>query len=210
MPCYNVPSVPSVPCADACRELAPGRATVHARAAGASLQHTLYQTEWRAQAEASRCSTAALSRSTGGVYECMHLDEARRAEDGRLLADFAGRAKSLNGHANGQSHSGDSGRSWSPASVLSRAATSIFSGGSANERLRSDDGSPLPRRGAGMHRKDSRALGVDGHGHDCLGRQLATTLVDEIVFGRSPKTGTVPVGAAGMTFRVDENGNLAR
>ena len=72
----------------------------------------------------------------------------------------------------------------------------------------SDEPRGLPKRHPGPERL-RRGRGVDGEGHDHRGRQLATSLVDEVVFNRSPIKGVMPLGAQGVNFSINEQGEFA-
>ena len=67
----------------------------------------------------------------------------------------------------------------------------------------------LPRRHPGPERL-KRGMGVDGAGHDHHGRQLATSLVDEVIFGRSPMQGKMALANHGANFTIDADGEFGR
>ena len=66
----------------------------------------------------------------------------------------------------------------------------------------------LPRRHPGAERL-RRGRGVDGEGRDHHGRQLATSLVDEAVFGRSPMKGQIAMQNNGANFGINQAGEFA-
>ena len=53
-------------------------------------------------------------------------------------------------------------------------------------------------------------MGIDGKGHDHMGRQLATSLVDEVVYGRSPLRGKLYIQNHGANFNVGQDGNFGK
>ena len=65
----------------------------------------------------------------------------------------------------------------------------------------------LPRRHPGPDRL-RRGRGVDGMGHDHHGRQLATSLVDEAVFGRSKMDGRIAMQNNGANFTINQQGEF--
>jgi hypothetical protein len=66
----------------------------------------------------------------------------------------------------------------------------------------------LPKRHPGAERL-RRGRGVDGEGHDHLGRQLATSLVDEAIFQRSAMHGKIPLANQGANFHINVAGEFA-
>ena len=83
------------------------------------------------------------------------------------------------------------------------------SGGDVPSDAFSPDPKGLPKRHPGPA-KINRGRGVDGRGTDHQGRQLATSLVDEVIFGRSPMQGKLPLANNGANFSVDEHGEFGR
>lgn len=73
----------------------------------------------------------------------------------------------------------------------------------------SDEPKGLPKRHPGPERL-RRGRGVDGHGNDHFGRQLATSVVDEVVFDRSPMKGYMPLKEPGANFMLNRQGEFAR
>ena len=71
----------------------------------------------------------------------------------------------------------------------------------------SDEPSGLPKRHPGPERL-TRGRGVDGRGHDHQGRQLATSLADEALYGRSKFDGKMPLGNNGANFGIGVDGNI--
>ena len=67
----------------------------------------------------------------------------------------------------------------------------------------------LPRRHPGPQRLQ-RGMGVDGQGHDHQGRQIATSMVDEVIFSRAPATGKMHHLSPGANFGIDGEGNFAK
>ena len=72
----------------------------------------------------------------------------------------------------------------------------------------SPDPKGLPKRHPGPERL-SRSKGVDGTGQDHNGRQMATSLVDEVIFGRSPFHGKICQGNIGGNFTINQSGEFA-
>ena len=67
----------------------------------------------------------------------------------------------------------------------------------------------LPKRHPGPERL-KRGRGIDGRGNDHLGRQLATSLVDEVIFGRQNFQGKINLANNGANFTIDAGGEFAR
>ena len=65
----------------------------------------------------------------------------------------------------------------------------------------------LPKRHPGPERL-VRGRGVDGAGRDYRGRQLATSLVDEVIFGRSNYQGKMNLANNGANFTINQDGNF--
>mmetsp|Transcript_25523 Transcript_25523/g.63163 ORF Transcript_25523/g.63163 Transcript_25523/m.63163 type:complete len:95 (-) Transcript_25523:349-633(-) len=67
----------------------------------------------------------------------------------------------------------------------------------------------LPRRHPGAHRLQyGRA--EDGQAYDRQGRQIATSMVDEVIFNRSPANGKLHHFAPGINVGIDNSGHYAR
>ena len=47
-------------------------------------------------------------------------------------------------------------------------------------------------------------------GHDHMGRQLATSLVDEVIFGRANFKGNMPLAGNGANFNINVAGEFAK
>jgi len=71
----------------------------------------------------------------------------------------------------------------------------------------SDEPRGLPRRHPGPERL-RRGRGIDGEGHDHNGRQIATSLVDEAVFNRSPMKGQMNHREPGANFLINQAGGF--
>jgi hypothetical protein len=81
-------------------------------------------------------------------------------------------------------------------------------GGQVDPTAYSHEPAGLPKRHPGPERL-KRGMGIDGAGHDHRGRQLATSLVDEVIFGRSNYQGKIALGNNGANFNIDQAGQVA-
>lgn len=71
----------------------------------------------------------------------------------------------------------------------------------------------IPKKHPGptnLQHQRQRGMGIDGKGHDHMGRQLATSLVDEVVYGRSPLRGKLYIQNHGANFNVGQDGNFGK
>lgn len=82
-----------------------------------------------------------------------------------------------------------------------------INGGDIAPNMYSEEPRGLPRRHPGPERL-RRGRGVDGQGHDHQGRQLATTLVDEVIFGRANFQGKLSLAQNGANFSLDQRGEF--
>jgi len=80
--------------------------------------------------------------------------------------------------------------------------------GTVDPHAHSDEPRGLPKRHPGAERL-RRGGGVDGLGRDHQGRQLATSLVDEVIFGRSNMQGKVALTDNRANFGVNQAGDFA-
>lgn len=94
-----------------------------------------------------------------------------------------------------------------PPAVPSVVAEAI-NGGQVAPNAYSPEPRGLPKRHPGPERL-KRGRGVDGRGHDHQGRQLATSLVDEVIFGRQNFQGKIPLANNGANFTIDKAGEFA-
>lgn len=83
-----------------------------------------------------------------------------------------------------------------------------INGGEVPSYTHSDEPKGLPKRHPGPQRL-LRGRGVDGAGFDHQGRQLATTLVDEVIFGRTNFQGKISLANNGANFTIDAAGEFA-
>ena len=79
-----------------------------------------------------------------------------------------------------------------PRGVVAEA----IAGGDQAPDSYSEEPKGLPKRHPGPERL-TRGKGVDGRGHDCDGRQIATSLVDEVIFGRANFRGQISLAQHG-------------
>ena len=89
----------------------------------------------------------------------------------------------------------------------SEIATTIASG-PVDPTAHSSEPSGLPKRHPGPERL-KRGGGINGTGTDHQGRQLATSLVDEVTFGRANYRGKLQLASNNANFAIDAAGEFA-
>ena len=94
-----------------------------------------------------------------------------------------------------------------PPPVPYSAVGESINGGEVAPDAYSAEPRGLPRRHPGPERL-KRGKGVDGQGHDHQGRQLATSLVDEVIFGRANFQGRIPLANNGVNFGLNQAGEF--
>ena len=96
-----------------------------------------------------------------------------------------------------------------PPLAAPSATAEAINGGPVAPNAYSVEPRGLPKRHPGPERL-KRGRGIDGMGHDHNGRQLATSLVDEVIFGRQNFQGKIPLANHGANFSSDKAGEFAR
>ena len=89
----------------------------------------------------------------------------------------------------------------------SEIAATIASG-PVDPTARSAEPRGLPKRHPGPERL-KRGAGINGAGCDHQGRQLATSLVDEVTFGRANYRGKMQLASNNANFAIDAAGEFA-
>ena len=88
------------------------------------------------------------------------------------------------------------------------AVNEAMNGGDVDPQAYSPEPRGLPKRHPGPDRL-KRGRGIDGTGQDHQGRQLATSLVDEVIFGRANFRGQMALANNGANFTIDQAGEFA-